>query len=378
MTAAARAVESALLLEDPRSSRVAAAAAAVAALTAGLPGRDPARSAERRAALEESLLRSYGTLSDRLIVSTLLAGAPLSESAASHLFDVAVARRSRLGDSAPPANSPGAWLEELAIAAASGRCPPVGRGDLAGLRVETPEGDFHWSDHIAINRALMAAGSSIRLMTLASLDAVIDDAARVVGGDPVPRPVDTGFILGDVGPVTATPLAPLRDYCREYATSPALPEGEAGFVFDDIIVLRRGRMRLASNDLAALDRGEWPDAWQSVFTHECVHVRSFTQARRHSFLSAGWLPHVVSDVLRLCDVDGGADRPTIARALAPNFENVLVWSDDVTLEDWQVFLDVDMRAFLRRWPLDRITGMMVDSGLLTEADGRLHRTAEHP
>ena len=206
-------------------------------------------------------------------------------------------------------------------------------------------------------------------MTFASLENVIDKAAAILGIAAAVRPIDTGFILGEVGPVTATPLAPLLDFCREYALSPALPQGEAGFVFENVIVLRRSSMPLTDDDHATLAKGQWPGTWLHAFVHECAHVRGGSNSRRYSFLRAGWLRHVMSDILRLCHA--GAEQAAIAAVLAPNFDNPVVWSDKIPLEDAQVFLGVDMHKFLHQWSLEKILTMMTTDGLIAPVDGRL-------
>ena len=160
MVSSARAIECALLLDDPGFIRTAVAAAAVAALSGRRTDRGASDGiAGRRAALEESLVRSYGMISNRLVVSTLLTGAPLSEGTATQLFGAMTARHEFLGTDAPLPDSREAWLEQLAQEAEAGQCRPIGRDDLADLVISTPEGDFHWTDYRAVNNALMEVNS---------------------------------------------------------------------------------------------------------------------------------------------------------------------------------------------------------------------------
>jgi hypothetical protein len=370
MESSARAVECALLLEDAALIQTAVAAAILASFYGGNAHIESSYArTSRRTALEESLVRSYGAISDRLVVSNLLAGIPPTEGTATQLFDAMTARHGFLKTEDPLPDSREAWLEKLAYAAAAGQCPPIGQDDLASLMISTPEGDFHWSDFAAVNNALMEVNSSLRLMTFASLENIIDRAAAIVGVTTATRPTDTGFILGEVGPVTATPLAPLLDFCREYAISPALPQREVGFVFENIIVLRRSNMPLSDDDYAVIAKGEWPTTWLGAFIHESVHVRAFMNSRRYSFLRADWFRYVMSDVLRLCDM--GIDPAAIAKRLAPNFDNILIWSDTLPLEDAQVFQDVDIHKFLRRWSLQQLLTMMTADGLIATVDGQL-------
>jgi hypothetical protein len=370
MASSARAVECALLLEDATLIQTAVAAAILASFHAGNAHIEFSDTkASRRTALEESLVRSYGVISDRLVVSNLLAGIPPTEGTATQLFDAMNARHGFLKTEDPLPDSREAWLEQLAYAAAAGQCPPIGRDDLASLRISTPEGDFHWSDFGAVNNALMEVNSSLRLMTFASLENIIDRATAIIGVTTATRPTDTGFILGEVGPVTATPLAPLLDFCREYAISPALPQNEVGFVFEKIIILRRSNMPLSDDDFAVIAKGEWPTTWMGAFIHESAHVYAFMNSRRYSFLRADWLRYAMSDILRLCDT--GANPATTAKTLAPNFDNFLVWSDKLPLEDAHVFLDVDMHMFLRHWSLQHLLTTMTADGLIATADGQL-------
>lgn len=351
--AATRAVECALLADDPALLRAAVVAAGQLA---------PARGdrVARRSALEAALVREYGRLSDRLAVSTMLAGVPLSDKAGAALHRAAAARAAFLGE-AEVACTPAAWLQHLAGEAARGRCRPIGHDDLDRLTVSTPEGDFHWTDFPAVNTALADLGSALRLATMTGVDGVLAAAAALVDVPPAALPVDAGFLLGEVGPVTATPLAPLADFVSELAISPAMPADEAGYVFDNVVVLRGSAVRPADEQ-----------GWTHALVHELVHVLGYTNARRHSFALGCWLRHVTQDVLRLCRT--GCDRATLAAALAPNFENVVVWSDQDGF-DFHQFLGVDLREFLRHRQLDSIVASMLAGGVLTKSDGRLHAVA---
>lgn len=141
---------------------------------------------------------------------------------------------------------------------------------------------------------------------------LLDSASIAVGAERMPDEVfDNIFLVGTVGPSTASPLCPLFDFVEEFAFSPELDDGAPGFHFEDGIVLRRQRMQSEDQKRASLSEpsaqnyygaisAELLDTWTHCFTHECLHARSGSSTTRYPFVYGLWMEHVESDILRLC------------------------------------------------------------------------------
>jgi hypothetical protein len=256
------------------------------------------------------------------------------------------------------------WLTYLGSAAASGELAPLTQRDRLHHKIQTPVGPIHWSNHAEINSLLADLRSSLRLVTIGNWAVWMEEVRRVLGRPLLSLDIDPTFILGGIGPCSTTPFGPLYDFVVEYAVSPTLDSSEAGFNFSNGIVTRRAMMNVREADFVEGSMCRWPPEWMSCFIHECIHARSFSFGRRHSHFRARWFAQVVNDILRICDSE--SDMSHVEHALVPNYANVLLESGYLTELDpeFEIFLGVNEREFLRGWPISRIIDGLVGKGLL--------------
>ena len=296
---------------------------------------------------EGSTLRQMRSLSEGLFAGMVVRGGLVTRGLAREHYLTFVADdplRSLIGRVAGP---PAGFVRRVSRAVAGGVLKPIVPLDLLSARIETGGRSVPLWNDIEINRDLQAAGSRMRLVVLGARSMALTYLLVRLEGEAASTGLDPRFLVGIVGPVTASPAGHFYDFRRELAVSVWGDPMANHFTYEDKVVLRVG---------LPLPRGAFGVG------HELVHALAYHDPSWGSYHSLHWREAVVADIL--CFVQVPRRRTEIRSALG--------------LAGTRMF--VSLRPDTDRGPeaIDHVVDSMIERRTLEElGDGRVRRATVH-
>lgn len=234
-----------------------------------------------------------------------------------------------------------------------------------------------WEESL-INKQLAKLGSAYRLVFIGASSTSLNSLITLLDADINLYPIDPRFIFGQVGPMTALPYAPLRDFGSEMALSHLLNPSAAGFNYDHKIVMRNSVLSMMGDGYEVGDNDHLarPTNWGSALVHESAHIFGSSgtswinqcSGRRYPYTSTFWLEDTKRDICRFAQIPRSVEE--LSSTFAWNFENWLV-KHDKDLPD--TFLGVDLKSHIERHSMKSVLDEMQKVGLiLIDSNGRIY------
>jgi len=237
-----------------------------------------------------------------------------------------------------------AYNAEFGRRLARGSISPILIDEIHETRVDLPSsGRVYLSDAHAINEALIGAGSDVRFVYLGQARSWAHRAIGLAGLDHAAPSADPRFLVGRVGPCSATPFARLFHFTEDLVVSPFLLDDAPGFNHGTTIVIREAVL-----DGYSLDKRE--RLLDHILVHETGHVLGGSGLRPYGFAPVGWRLATLRDVER--QVEGGATALEIRRALRWNFSHPGKMLDPDAVDGERKVSGIDLRAMLDEQDLE--------------------------
>ncbi len=270
------------------------------------------------------------------------------------------------------------FRQEFAQNLAASKIKVINEAELNNIRLRIYGGWVKLWDTHRVNSQLSKLGSAYRLAFIGEEEVLFNEIINIL--DPSVAPphlIDSRFIFGKIGFVSALPFAQLLDFETEVATSPTVKPTAPGFCYEDRIVMRR-QVLDSLIPPQSIDNPTESTEYQkmlgirylSPLMHESFHVfestklswHTISNRRRFPYILAYWREDTKQDISRFAQIPRAIEE--IRNVFKINFENFILQEKSEFSFMVSDFLGVNLNQFVERNNMQCVLDEMIQEGLL--------------